>query len=81
MLIALAAASSLCAQTCLPSASTFHILDELQTPDDVTLPATERLAHKVEIVRKGLAAAPDDIYLHEAYQHLRIGGREADGRP
>jgi len=42
------------------------------------LPAAERIAHKIENVRKALAAAPNDVFLHEAYQRLRIGGVEAN---
>src|SRR5262249_49289030 len=80
-LFALAAAPALYAQTCGPSAATLHILDELQAPDDMRLPAAERTEQKVEIVRKALAATPNDVFLHEAYQRLRIGGREADRPP
>lgn len=79
--IALAVSSSLPAQTCGPSASTLHTLDQLQTPDDMSLPAAQRTAQKVEIVRKTLAVAPDDVFLHEAYQRVRIGGHEADRPP
>ena len=80
-LIALSAAPTLYPQTCGPSAATLHTLDELQTPDDMRLPAAERIAHKVETIRKALAAAPNDVFLHEAYQRVRIAGREADRPP
>jgi thiol-disulfide isomerase/thioredoxin len=78
--IALAAAPSLYPQ-CGPSAATLNILDQLQTPDDMRLPAADRLAQRLAIVRKALTAAPNDVFLHEAYQRVRIAGHEADRPP
>src|SRR5438270_12663262 len=76
--IFLGAALSLCAQTCGPSGAVLRTLDELQIPGDMRQPAAERMARKIEILRKALNAAPNDVFLHEEYQRIRIGGMEAD---
>jgi thiol-disulfide isomerase/thioredoxin len=77
----LAAASSLYPQTCGPSGAVLRALGELQTPADMRLSAAERTARKIELLRKALNTAPNDVFLHEAYQHLRIGDMEADRSP
>lgn len=68
-------------QTCGPSGSTLRILDQLQSPDDMRLSATERRARKIELLQSGFRTSPDDVFLHEAYQNLRIGDMEADRPP
>jgi len=45
------------------------------------LSAAERTGRKIEILRKALNTAPDDVFLHEEYQRIRIGGMEADRPP
>ena len=81
LFVLLAGASSLCAQTCGPSSSVLRTLDELQTPDDMRLSAAERTTRKIEILRKAFNTAPDDVFLHEEYQRIRIGVMEADRPP
>jgi thiol-disulfide isomerase/thioredoxin len=74
----LAGASALYPQTCGPSGSALRTLDELQTPDDMRLSATERKARKIELLREAVKGAPHDVFLHEEYQRIFIGGMEAD---
>jgi len=81
LFVVLAGASSLYPQTCGPSGPVLRTLDELQTPGDMLLSTAERTAHKLEILRKALNAAPNDVFLHEEYQRIRIGGMEADRPP
>jgi thiol-disulfide isomerase/thioredoxin len=45
------------------------------------LSAAERKARKIEVLRKALTAAPNDMSLHEQYQRIRIDGMEADRPP
>ena len=80
-LILLAGASSLCSQTCGPSRSVLRTLDELQIPGDMRLSAAERTVRKIELLRKALKASPNDVFLHEEYQRIRIRGMEADRPP
>ena len=68
-------------QTCGPSGSILRILDQLQSPDDMRLSATERRARKVELLQNGFKISSDDVFLHEAYQNLRTGDMEADRPP
>jgi thiol-disulfide isomerase/thioredoxin len=42
------------------------------------LSAAERAGRKIEILRKSLDTASNDVFLHEEYQRIRIGGMEAD---
>ena len=81
LFVLLVGASSLYSQTCVPSGSVLRTLDELQTPDDMRLSAAERTARKIEILRQALKTAPNDVFLHEGYQRIRIGGMEADRPP
>ena len=81
LFVFLSGAIALHAQTCGPSNPTLRILDELQTPEDMRQSAAGRQARKIEIVRKALAAAPGDVFLHEELQRIRIGGMEADRGP
>lgn len=74
----LAAGASLYAQTCGPSGAVWRSLDAVQMPDDMRLPAAERTARKIRILREALDAAPNDVFLHEEYQHVRMGRMEAD---
>ena len=45
------------------------------------LSAAERTVRKIELLRKALKASPNDVFLHEEYQRIRIGGMEADRPP
>jgi thiol-disulfide isomerase/thioredoxin len=65
-------------QPCGPSGSDLRILDELQTPDDMRLSAVDRTARKIALLRRAINIAPNDVFLHEEYQRIRIGGMEAD---
>jgi thiol-disulfide isomerase/thioredoxin len=68
-------------QSCEASVPARKVLEQLQLPDDAHLPAAVRRERRVEALRKALAAAPKDIYLHEAYQRERIGAMEVDRGP
>lgn len=58
-------------QSCEPSGPILRILDQLQSPDDMRLSASERRARKIELLHNGFKTAPDDVFLHEAY-HIRV---------
>ncbi|HKV62975.1 MAG TPA: hypothetical protein VJO16_13745 [Candidatus Acidoferrum sp.] len=61
------------AQSCEAPQSTGEILAKSRVPEDPRKPAAERKALELEQVRKGLEGAPEDIFLHEAFQDLKIG--------
>ena len=63
-------------QSCEATASTRKVLEELETPDNMHLPAARRQELRLELLRKALAAAPADVLLHEAYQNVRLAGME-----
>jgi thiol-disulfide isomerase/thioredoxin len=42
------------------------------------LSAVERKALKIDALRNALKITPNDVYLHEEYQRIRIAGMEAD---
>jgi tetratricopeptide (TPR) repeat protein len=65
-------------QSCEPTASTRKVLEQLQIPDDAHLPAARRQELRLELLRKALAAAPADLYLHEAYQSVRLARMETN---
>src|SRR5579872_5284095 len=68
-------------QGCEPSAATRAVLEQVQIPDDARLPAAERQELRVAALRKALAAAPRDVFLHEAYQRARMAGMEINRGP
>src|ERR1035438_10239410 len=76
--VLLAGASYLYPQTCGPSGSVLRTLDEPQTPDDMRLSAADRTARRIALLKKAIDTAPNDVFLHEEYQRIRIGGMEAD---
>jgi thiol-disulfide isomerase/thioredoxin len=81
LFVCLAVVSTLVAQTCAPSGPVLRTLEDLQAPDDMRLSAADRKAQKIEILRKALKTSPNDVFLHEEYQRIRIAGMEADGPP
>src|ERR1700694_75631 len=66
-------AAQFSAQSCEAPQSTREILAKLSVPEDPRKPAAERKALELKQVQKGLEGAPEDIFLHEAYQDLKIG--------
>jgi thiol-disulfide isomerase/thioredoxin len=69
----ISSAAQLTTQSCEAPQSTRDILAKLLIPEDPRKPAAERKAQKLEQLQKGLEGDPEDIFLHEAYQDLRIG--------
>jgi thiol-disulfide isomerase/thioredoxin len=67
------AAAQFSAQSCEAPQSTREILAKLRLPEDPRKPAAERKAQELERLQKGLERAPQDIFLHEAFQDLKIG--------
>ncbi len=63
-------------QGCDPNPSTLKVLEQLEVPEDLRLPAAERQNQKIAVLRRALATAPNDVFLHEAYQRVRIAGLE-----
>ena len=63
-------------QGCSPDPSTQKVLQRLDVPDDLRLPAAERQNQKLAVLRQALATWPKDVFLHEAYQRVRIAGLE-----
>lgn len=63
-------------QDCEPADSTRTILEQLQLPANLQLPAAERQNLKLELLRKAISAAPSDLFLHEAYQNAFLAGRD-----
>jgi len=59
-------------QGCEPSASTNAILEKLQVPDDVHLPAVRRRELRLRLLRTALSKASKDVFLNEAYQSERF---------
>jgi hypothetical protein len=73
------AQTSVIPQRCRVSPQTLEILSHLHVPDDPRQPMVERKARKLQEVRKGLAAAAEDVVLNEEYQDVQIG-KIGDGR-
>jgi thiol-disulfide isomerase/thioredoxin len=73
LVMPIGSAAQFSAQSCEAPQSTREILAKLRIPEDPRKPAAERKALELEQVRKGLEGAPEDIFLHEAYQDLEIG--------
>lgn len=65
-------------QACEADASARNILEQLQIPDDAHLPTAQNRELRLSLLAKSLAAAPNDIPLHEAYQNLRLAGMEVN---
>ncbi len=63
-------------QGCNPSPSTQKVLDQLEVPDDLRLPAAERQNQKLAVLQQALTTSPKDVFLHETYQRVRIAGLE-----
>jgi thiol-disulfide isomerase/thioredoxin len=63
-------------QGCDPNPSTRKVTEQLEVPEDLRLPAADRQNQKIAILRRALATAPKDVFLHEAYQRVRIAGVE-----
>ncbi len=63
-------------QGCDPNASTRKVVQQLQIPDDLRLPAAERQNQKLAVLRRALTTSPRDVFLHETYQSVRIAGLE-----
>jgi len=51
-------------------------MEQLEIPDDLRLPAAERQNQKIAVLQRALATSPKDVFLHEAYQRVRIAGLE-----
>jgi thiol-disulfide isomerase/thioredoxin len=73
LVMPISCAAQFSAQSCEAPQSTREVLAKLLIPEDPRKPAAERKALELEQVRKGLEGAPEDIFLHEAYQDLEIG--------
>jgi thiol-disulfide isomerase/thioredoxin len=73
LVMPLGSAAQFSAQSCEAPQSTREILAKLRVPQDPRKPAAERQAQELERLQEGLRGAPDDIFLHEAYQDLEIG--------
>jgi len=73
LVMPIGSAAQFSAQSCEAPQSTREILAKLRIPEDPRQPAAERKALELERVRKGLEGAPEDIFLHEAHQDLKIG--------
>src|SRR5208337_3384131 len=65
-------------QSCEPAAATRMILEQLQSPPDAHLPAARRQEIILELLRKALADAPDEVALHEAYQSERLANLDSN---
>lgn len=76
--ILLLAALPAWSQGCDPDASTRKVVEQLEVPDDLRLPAAERQNQKIAVLRRALARSPKDVFLHEAYQRVRIAGLESN---
>jgi tetratricopeptide (TPR) repeat protein len=63
-------------QGCGPDPSTRKVLEQLEVPDDLRLPAAERQNQKIAVLRRALTTSPRDVFLHETYQRVRIAGLE-----
>jgi len=63
-------------QDCEPAGPTLAILEQLQLPGNLHLPAAERQNLNLELLRKAISAAPSDLFLHEAYQNAFLAGRD-----
>ena len=66
------AQSSTFSQGCSISPQDAAIIAKLHQPEDVRQPEAERQAQKLAELREPLAASPEDIYLNEEYQDVRI---------
>jgi thiol-disulfide isomerase/thioredoxin len=73
LVMPIGSAAQFSAQSCEAPQSIREILAKLRIPEDPRKPAAERKALELEQVRKGLEGTPEDIFLHEAYQDLKIG--------
>ncbi len=76
--ILLLAALPVWPQSCDPGPSTRKVVEQLEVPDDLRLPAAERQNQKIAALRRALTASPKDVFLHEAYQRVRIAGLESN---
>src|SRR5690242_14908414 len=65
-------------QGCEPNASTRTVVEQLEVPDDLRLPSTDRQSQKIAVLRQAIAISPKDVFLHEAYQRVRIAGLESN---
>lgn len=63
-------------QGCDPDPSTRKVVQQLEVPDDLRLPAAERQNRKIAVLRRALTTSPRDVFLHETYQSVRIAGLE-----
>jgi hypothetical protein len=66
------AQSSTVSQGCSIPPQDAAIIAKLHQPEDVRQPEAERQAKKLAELREPLAASPEDIYLNEEYQDVRI---------
>lgn len=73
LVMPIGSAAQFSAQSCEAPQSTREILEKLRIPEDPRKPAAERKAQKLEQLQKGLEGAPENIFLHEVYQDLKIG--------
>jgi thiol-disulfide isomerase/thioredoxin len=65
-------------QACQPDSFMRSVLEKLQTPEDLRLPAAQRQQEKIAVLRQALARSPKNLFLHEAYQRVRIAGLESN---
>ncbi len=68
-------------QRCDPDPSTRKVVEQLEVPDDLRLPAAERQSQKIAVLRRALTTSPKDVFLHETYQRIRIAGLEINREP
>lgn len=61
---------------CEAPPSTRMVLEEVQVPADARAVAADRGEQRLALLRKAMAASPDDVFLHEAYQRLKLGSLE-----
>ncbi len=65
-------------QVCDPAPSTRKVLEQIEVPADMRLPAADRQNQKIAVLRRALTTSPKDVFLHEAYQRVRINGVESN---
>lgn len=63
-------------QGCDLDPSTRKVVEQLEVPDDLQLPAAEQQDQKIAVLRRALTTAPKNVFLHETYQRVRIAGLE-----